>query len=304
MMKKILLLTITKESMTYSKDAGIYNVDLDTIFKKRTYIIRLLVKLSLYININLTSLFFCHSWKRKLNSINTVVIVAHPDSINVVRYLNKKYPQIKVNIWYNNPIIKEISPKYFKDLNCKIWTFDRKDSSKYELKYKNQYIDLSPIELNKMTEKKFDIVFIGKNKGRLNLLMEIENTAKIQGLKTYFHIVPSREDDLLSYDFKSPILYQELIKIESESEAIVDIVQEGQSGITLRALEALFLNSKLITNNKSVKKEKFYHPNNILILDKYNLKEMKEFLEKPIYEVDKEIKHLYSFKGWIKTFNT
>lgn len=50
------------------------------------------------------------------------------------------------------------------------------------------------------------------------------------------------------------ISYQENLDNIRKSKCIVDVVQKGQIGLTLRPLESLFFKKKLLTNNKCIKK--------------------------------------------------
>ena len=88
-----------------------------------------------------------------------------------------------------------------------------------------------------------------------------------------------------------------------QSRAILDIVQSGQSGITLRPMEAMFYNKKLITNNIYIKEYDFYNPRNIFILQERNINELNEFLELPMIEINQDIKNKYKFSGgWLEDF--
>ena len=88
----------------------------------------------------------------------------------------------------------------------------------------------------------------------------------------------------------------------NESKAILDIVQENQTGITIRPLEALFFHKKLITNNKNIVSYKFYCQNNIFIIGKDDINTLKEFMELPWLEIDKEVSDFYTFPKWIERF--
>ena len=61
-----------------------------------------------------------------------------------------------------------------------------------------------------------------------------------------------------------------------------EIVQPGQGGLTIRTLEALFYNKKLITNNESITEYDFYNADNIFIYKEQdcNIDALKSFLKK------------------------
>jgi hypothetical protein len=81
---------------------------------------------------------------------------------------------------------------------------------------------------------------------------------------------------------------------------ILEIMQEGQVGMTLRSLEALVLNKKLITNNINIVNDELYHPNNVYILgydNKYS--SIKEFLNAPFTEWDEELIKKHDIHSWL-----
>lgn len=100
------------------------------------------------------------------------------------------------------------------------------------------------------------------------------------GLKTDIHIItdtitehePYRE--LLQ---RNKLSYQENLQHIARSKAVLEILRDGQSGQTLRALECLFYHKKLITNDARVQEYDYYHKDNIFILGKDKLEELPKF---------------------------
>ena len=66
-------------------------------------------------------------------------------------------------------------------------------------------------------------------------------------------------------------------------------------------LEALGMNKKMITNNRSVMEYDFYNPNNILVIDFDNLVIPKEFFQTPYQPLDAAIKQKYHLRSFVKT---
>ena len=88
----------------------------------------------------------------------------------------------------------------------------------------------------------------------------------------------------------------------AESKCILDYNQEGQVGLSLRPMEALFLERKLITNNTDIKNYDFYNHDNIFILGEDNINEIKEFINKPYKKIDQDIIDYYDFDQWLNRF--
>ena len=86
------------------------------------------------------------------------------------------------------------------------------------------------------------------------------------------------------------------------SKAVLDIVQEGQIGLTIRTMETLCLHKKLITNNKDIVNYDFYNKNNIFIIGVDSFDDLKLFINTRVGKVDKKILSKYNFVDWVNSF--
>ena len=64
-----------------------------------------------------------------------------------------------------------------------------------------------------------------------------------------------------------------------QSKTVVDIQHPKQSGLTMRTIEMLGANKKMITTNADIQNYDFYHPNNICIVDRNNVVVPPEFIK-------------------------
>ena len=111
------------------------------------------------------------------------------------------------------------------------------------------------------------------------------------------------KSDIIPEEIKSPwIEYKEICRNIARSKAILEIVREGQSGATIRLMEALFFGKKLVTNNNLVKKEEFYNKENIFLLGDRPLEELKEFLNGEFVPFAPELLNKYDVKQWMQNF--
>ena len=211
---------------------------------------------------------------------------------NISKIIKKNNPQCKIIMYFWNFI--DIHNEYIlKDKNVdEFWTFDVKDANKYKLKYNPQFYTKEVILENDDNEKT-DVIFLGRMKDRKNEILKIETEIKKKGLITNFKIIEN-EKDFISYD--------EYLKNVSATKCILDYNQKGQTGLSLRPMEALFLEKKLITNNKDIKNYDFYNPNNIFILGEDNIENIKEFMDKPYEKVEQKIIDYYDFEQWLSRF--
>lgn len=193
--------------------------------------------------------------------------------------------------------------KIFRGLFDNIFTFDPEDAKKYNINLVAQpFVELEIPE----GERENDIYFIGSDKGRLHKLIAIQENAFSQGLRCNFHITPSKRIKYSENDKKylkdSAISYSENINMAARSKCLLEIVQENQSGPTMRTMEAAFLDCKLITNRKSARQDIFYHPNNVLIIEDGVDYDFKSFVKSQSVNFRKEIDAEHSIRNWWRHF--
>ena len=117
---------------------------------------------------------------------------------------------------------------------------------------------------------------------------------KSKAIKTNFKIIEDKKDY---------IKYDEYIKNIQTSKCILDYNTNNKiAPLTLRPLEALFLNKKLITNNLDIINYDFYNPRNIFILGKDDINDIKKFIDTPYQIVDEKIVNYYDFNSWLQRF--
>ena len=100
-------------------------------------------------------------------------------------------------------------------------------------------------------------------------------------------------------DNASGIPYTEYLGIIFNCECIIDIIINEQSGLSLRVMEALFFNKKLITNNKYIADMDFYNPNNIYIFG-VDKEPISNFMNKKYQIVPDSIKNNYLLDSFVK----
>jgi hypothetical protein len=141
---------------------------------------------------------------------------------------------------------------------------------------------------------------LGINKGRLHDILRIEQIIKQKGLRTFFYIVDEKE----YRKYRKPrVSYETYLTWIDKSKCILDIVQEGQTGATLRVMESLFFNKKLLTTGKSIVNEDFYNSTNIFVIGQDSWESLHDFMTKPYQPVPEKIINKYEFKNWINRFS-
>lgn len=186
--------------------------------------------------------------------------------------------------------------EYIRNLGFTMATFDSSDAVKYNMYYYPQFYRSYP-EQTELTEKyDYDFYFCGRDKGRKTLIDFFQKRLSKFG-KCKFIIIPENNPDFMGY-------YDYIDEVK-KAKVLCEIGQKGQTGLTIRALEALYFNKKLITTNSSIINEDFYNPKNILIITEQTSEEdLRNFLNCPMSAVDVSIIHKYSVYSLLNFLNT
>ncbi len=241
--------------------------------------------------------------------------------IFLLEYLREKNPKACIVYWlrntlflekYKNGISRENIEAFLdtaKRYNFQIASFDKGDCTAYGMLYVPQCIIREPGLFKRVDKRasvlKYDLFWAGKDKKRVGFLEKIKRYCDEVGLTYKFAIYPDKK---MKYSEElSPFLLQrgnlpycDIIKIDLESRAILDIVQKGQQGLTYRPIESLFLRKKLITTYEGIKQYDFYRAANILVVNENNISEIKEFLKIPYEDVPLSIVEKYTFNGMVE----
>lgn len=195
----------------------------------------------------------------------------------------------------------------------KIATFDMADAKEYHWKYRPLfYIDY----LIKNNMRDNDFLYIGSlHTKRAALLQKLKIIAEQGKYKCKLLLRVSRfsylkqkyidkSEDMLGvqkedFAFKAVSL-QSVYKLYSRTKVVVDYANLDQNGLTMRTIEALGSQCKLITNNFNVKHTDFYDENNILVYEGIDISIPKSFVESPYKQIDRRTYHNYSINKWLE----
>jgi hypothetical protein len=248
---------------------------------------RVLIDFALRFHLNFLYRRLLGDWTKKLSELTSIVFTASRSAIPALDFLQQHYPQMKRYVFYLNPLKNEVARlSEWAPYDCEILTFDVKDAEMFDLKQIQQPICREYFEKTSNDKPVWDIVFVGEDKKRLPQLLALKASLDAQAISSYFHITstyPPYQTPNSHYPYAQPIAYQEVIHLYAQSQAIVEILQEGQKGSTMRAIEAGYLGKKLITTNTDIIKQRYYHPNNIFLLSADNAAAIPAFLKKPFW---------------------
>lgn len=237
-----------------------------------------------------TSIFF-GKWKKDIKNYDYIILFDNGYNRLVTSYIKRINSKIKIILWFWNPII-QYSEKYLLDKNVdEFWTYSKFDATKYHLNFNSQFFNYDIISKHYLNSKiKSDVFFLGENKGRTALINKLQKIMNSQGISTKIIIVQ---------DKKNYVTYDKYLNNVYNCYALLDIVNDNIDGLTLRCMEALFFNKKLITNNKDIINYDFYNKNNIFVIGIDNTNEINLFLKKPYVKISEKIIENYNFDSWL-----
>lgn len=231
-----------------------------------------------------------------LSSNDELIICDYSDLCMLYAIADIVSSRVKKFFWIWNPIKADQEARFesiflvMREMGFTPSTFDPSDARKHKLMLFPQFFRMNQPETSQKTE--YDFYFVGFEKGRRHLLNQLERS--LAGYKCFFKVVNN---------IKDCITYEENISNITKSKCLVDIVQEGQEGITLRPLEALAFKKKLITNNKKVQDLEFYNTNNIFILGVDSMEKMNAFLLSDWTDIDDKVVQHYDVNSWVENFH-
>ena len=150
-----------------------------------------------------------------------------------------------------------------------VFSFDSQDCRKYGLDFIYSTFSI-PKFVHKSEEYSNNALFVGLINGRERLLNTVLPYIAQNVDNCRFYLVGVKKNQqkypqLIKYNH--PISYDDELKLAYNSNCIIEILKEGQTGISLRTCEAIAFNKKLITNNHAIEKMPFYNPKYMRIID-------------------------------------
>lgn len=257
----------------------------------------------------ITPLLFDKDAKKRLSQItgkDTVVLFDYL-AVKNVKYIIKKTNARKFHFWYWNTVNrktkKSLNFRNSKNIDTYFHTFDPGDAKKYNMILQNQIFSEEIIKnLPIKNNPTIDFFFIGKDKGRMAYLSELNTKLRNWGFKTRFIVLSKKHDNKPCEGLEiinREVPYDDVLQMIGNSKAIVDITKDSQTGLTLRCLEGIFLGKKVLTDNDSVKTLPFYDENIFMITKDISKEKLENFLANNM-EISSESKKDFSVEFWLK----
>lgn len=192
-----------------------------------------------------------------------------------LKYLRGKHPNAQFVLFYQDLIktYKSVELSQMRLLFDLILTYDNGEAKKYKLVYHptiySKYIfsekDLE--EINKIDL--CDVYFVGLAKNRLSKILDVYKKLTKAGLICDFYISGVSKEQQFEFSgihYNQKLSYVENLRHIQRARCILEIMQEGAEGATLRNWEAICYNKILLTDNLSLIHSPYYNTNYISII--------------------------------------
>ena len=243
--------------------------------------------------------------KRVLEFEGEYLIVRDPQITRAYLQWLQKQGRWKLFFFYDNMVgrARHIYPHQIPD-GIDVWTYDRHDSEKYGIKL-NDRMSYYMSFCKEKQEAEYDVLYVGRDKGRGEFLYALEKALNDAGLRTFFRIVgDTRFEKKKDKRYGPEMSYSEICELIARSKAILNVILPGQEGMTMRDSEAICNNVKLITTNSAILNNPFYRPGNMLAITGIEVDKIKVFLEQPYEPYDESVKESFLLEKWVEKMVT
>lgn len=255
------------------------------------------------------SSFFWGKWKNQLSNAKKVIIFDYGYQNCMEKYIKKINPSCEIFLFCWNKIDKYHNNNTKFTIKSNIFSTDKGDCEKYNLKYNHIFY---PTELHEEwnPDVKNNLYFIGADKGRADELLSLHHLFISCGINSNIQMFSNEKSSEFRNKYgeiltTTSINYTEYINNVRKAGILLDINQKSQRAITMRVLESVVYSKKLITTNQEVRSFSFYNKNNILIADSetpLSANMIRDFIEMPFQPYSPEVLYEIGFEHWINGF--
>ena len=198
--------------------------------------------------------------------------------LKTLRRIRAKYPKVRfilllVDSMHASSWSMQYAKRYIRDFGWDlILSFDKSDCEEFGFTYIGMsYYTMLDKDPEAAVEN--DLYYIGALKKEEERLRDINDTyswCSGRGVNCAFTVLTGMQDAPLAEGIngiRTPITYEEVIREVQRTNCILELVQKGQSNQTLRYMEAICYNKKLLTNNPGITELPYYDPRYMKIFE-------------------------------------
>lgn len=233
-----------------------------------------------------------------------------------LKLLREAYPNARFILYLWDSVANVPDGEKKLSLYDKVLTFDPADAEVYGITLRPLFFGKEyELKLEPKMHYKYDIAFVGTaHTIRPRIIKQLEVQCKRQGKDcfsymflphpiVYFYnkLINPAYRNIRKKDIRFEALSSsEINKIYEHSRSILDVEHISQRGLTIRTIEMIGSQKKLVTTNKNIEKYDFYNKNNICIIDKDNPVLREGFLQTPYEPINNEVLKRYSIRYFVR----
>lgn len=190
-----------------------------------------------------------------------------------VKWLRKEYPGCKLVAHYIDIVStfpEKSRPDDIRDSFDLLISYDKGEAEEYNMLYHPTVYTEAKLSKPNNTPQT-DVFFVGAAKNRMKAILETYDTLEKAGLDCYFYIVGAKppynkERRGIRYADNKWMPYEECLQHVQHTKCVMEIMQQGAKGETLRTWEAITYGKMLLTNNPAIKDSRFYSPDYVALV--------------------------------------
>lgn len=188
----------------------------------------------------------------------------------------------------------------------KFLSFEPKDVKAHHLLFLPNFYSPELIA-NKNDTPHFDLSYVASYDDRLETLEEILVSLRPLDIKTNINIIATKAPGIKNKNetditwFTNVLPRKETVRIMNDSRVLLDIAQPKQEGLSFRIFEAMKLEKKIITTNRSIITYDFYDPKNVFVWENEHTIPESDFFASPYSTIPAEVFNRYSLQKWVNT---
>ena len=189
--------------------------------------------------------------------------------LGFISHLRRTYPNCKIVMFFQDLVRKSKyeCPERIKEQFDLVLSFDQDDCKNYGFEYYPLVYSAVSVQ-DDPDLKESDIYFVGKAKDRFSDIIRVFTKCYNAGLRCDFNIVGVPEEQQVYKDkinYCSQMPYKQNLCHIKKTRCMLEIMQGGGSGYTLRYCEMIAMGKPMITNNQQIVNAEFFNPRYISV---------------------------------------
>lgn len=223
-------------------------------------------------------------WRRRYSienveykSVNTYYIILFDNTLarytpKCIKEFKERYSNVVVVLFLDNAMYKKerLIKEHLKNIDL-IYTNNKYDADKYGFKYVFNIIPTVFGDKNKKND--IDVFYVGNAYDRIDKIHAVYDRLEELGLRVIMYISGVKvgnKSKRKGITYNQSLSYHDVIEYYNRSVCLLEVVGEKPTMLTMRMMEALTRNKKLITNHPLIKENEFFDSRYILLFNEPN----------------------------------